>query len=63
VSHIESNITNDTLLLQQVEQDSKQAFNVLFEKYWEKTYSDEYKRIKDCDAAKDILQEIRKNLL
>ena len=48
----------DALLLQLVEQDSKKAFNILFEKYWGKAYSDAYKRIKDYDAAKDIVQEI-----
>lgn len=58
MSQIEPNQSSDTLLLQKVEQGSKQAFNVLFEKYWEKTYSDAYKRIKEYDAAKDIVQEI-----
>ncbi len=48
----------DTLLLQQVEQGNKQAFNLLFKKYWEKAYSQTYKKIKTCDAAKDIVQEI-----
>jgi len=42
MSQIEPNLNSDTLLLQQVEQGSKQAFNVLFEKYWEKAYSDAY---------------------
>lgn len=54
----ENDQSNDTLLLQQVEAGSKIAFNVLFEKYWEKAFSDAYKRIKDSDAAKDIVQEI-----
>ena len=58
MNQIEPNQSRDTLLLQQVEQGSKQAFNVLFEKYWEKAYSDAYKRIKEYDAAKDIVQEI-----
>ena len=58
MNQIEPNQNSDTLLLQQVEQGSKQAFNVLFEKYWEKAYSDAYKRIKEYDAAKDIVQEI-----
>lgn len=58
MSHTESNIANDTLLLQQVEKGGKQAFSVLFEKYWEKAYSDAYKRIKNHEDAKDIVQEI-----
>jgi len=58
MNQIEPNQSSDTLLLQQVEQGNKQAFNVLFEKYWEKAYSDAYKRIKEYDAAKDIVQEI-----
>ena len=47
MSQIERNQNSDTLLLQQVEQASNQAFNLLFEKYWEKAFSDAYKRIKD----------------
>lgn len=58
MSQIEPNIASDTLLLKQVELGSKQAFNVLFEKYWEKAYSDAYKRLKSHDDAKDIVQEI-----
>ncbi|MCW3091499.1 MAG: sigma-70 family polymerase sigma factor [Ferruginibacter sp.] len=55
---IEPKQSSDTLLLQQVEDGSKQAFNVLFEKHWECAYSNAYKRLKDSDAAKDIVQEI-----
>jgi RNA polymerase sigma-70 factor (family 1) len=55
---IESNHTDDVLLLQLIEQGSKHAFNVLYEKYWEKAYNDAYKRLKDSDQAKDIVQEI-----
>src|SRR5665647_1244853 len=58
MNQIEISLTDDTLLLQQVEQGSKQAFNVLFGKYWEKTYSDAYRRLKNQDDAKDIVQEI-----
>ena len=58
MNQIEPNLTNDTLLLQQVEEGSKKAFNVLFEKYWESAFSDAYKRLKKYDPAKDIVQEI-----
>lgn len=54
----ELNTDSDTLLLQQIEKGSRHAFNVLFEKYWEKAFSDAYKRIKNRDDAKDIVQEI-----
>jgi RNA polymerase sigma-70 factor (ECF subfamily) len=50
--------SNDEFLLHQVEQGNKQSFNLLFEKYWGKAYADAYKRLKDSDQAKDIVQEI-----
>lgn len=55
---INSNLSNDAELLQQVKQGSKHAFNVLYEKYWSQTYSNAYKRLKDDDQAKDVVQEI-----
>ena len=55
---IKPNQTNDAELLQQVEQGSKYAFNVLYEKYWSQTYSNAYKSLKDDDQAKDVVQEI-----
>ena len=55
---IEPIITEDFLLLEKVKDGSKHAFNVLFEKYWEKAYSDAYKRLKNEEDAKDIVQEI-----
>src|SRR6185503_2555069 len=58
MNQCEPNLTDDTLLLQQVENGSKKAFNILFEKYWESAFSDAYKRLKKYDNAKDIVQEI-----
>ena len=55
---INSNHSNDAELLQQVEQGSKHAFNVLYEKHWSQTYSNAYKRLRDDDQAKDVVQEI-----
>jgi len=55
---IEPIITEDFLLLEKVKDGSKHAFNLLFEKYWEKAYSDAYKRLKNEEDAKDIVQEI-----
>ena len=49
---------DDKKLLQQIEEGSKGAFALLYDKYWGKAYSDAYKRIKDADQAKDIVQEI-----
>jgi len=55
---IKSKLTNDAELLQEMEQGSKYAFNILYEKYWSQTYSNAYKRLKDYDQAKDVVQEI-----
>ncbi|HEY4290473.1 MAG TPA: sigma-70 family RNA polymerase sigma factor [Puia sp.] len=41
-----------------MKQNSKSAFNQLFEKYWEAAYSSAYRRLKDADQAKDIVQDI-----
>ncbi len=53
-----SNLSNDSLLLQQVEQGNSHAFNVLYEKYWELAFTNAYKRLKDYAQAQDIVQEI-----
>ena len=55
---IEPIITEDFFLLEKVKDGSEHAFNQLFEKYWEKAYSDAYKRLKNQEDAKDVLQEI-----
>jgi RNA polymerase sigma factor (sigma-70 family) len=49
---------DDELLLLQLSQNSKSAFNQLFEKYWESAYSNAYRRLGDADQAKDIVQDI-----
>lgn len=48
----------DALLQRQIEQGCKKSFNALYEKYWEQTYAEAYKRLKDTHQAKDIVQEI-----
>ena len=58
MNQVEPNLVNDALLLKQVEGGNNKAFNVLFEKYWESAFSDAYKRLKNYDNAKDIVQEI-----
>lgn len=55
---IESILTEDILLLQRIKDGSKDAFNILFERYWEKAYSTAYKRLKNESDAKDVVQEI-----
>lgn len=58
MSQIETTVADDEELLQLVHEGDKHAFNVLFEKYWEKAYSEAYKRLKNQENAKDIVQEI-----
>lgn len=52
------NHSDDAILLQQLASGNKEAFNALYEKYWEVAYTDAYKRLKDTEQAKDIVQEI-----
>lgn len=55
-------LPKDSQLLVQVRQGNKEAFNFLYERYWEQTYSNAYKRLKDADQSKDIVQEIFVNI-
>ena len=52
------NLMDDNLLLQQICEGSETAFDLLYEKYWSVAYSAAYKRLKDQDQAKDVIQEI-----
>ena len=52
------NQISDRLLLRQVAQGSTRSFDVLFEKYWQKAYSDAYRRLKSHEDAKDIVLEV-----
>ena len=49
---------NDASLMMQIAQGNGHAFNLLFRKYWEYAFSSAYKRLKDEDQAKDIVQDI-----
>jgi RNA polymerase sigma-70 factor (family 1) len=53
-----SNSPEDKLLLLNLKEDSIEAFNALYEKYWENVYSDALKRSHDEDYAKDITQDV-----
>lgn len=55
---IEITVTEDLLLLEKIKDGSKKEFNLLFEKYWQKGYSAAYKRLKNEEDAKDVVQEI-----
>ena len=55
---IEPKLTDDTLLLEQVKFGNKKSFDILFDRYWQNSLNSAYKRTKDLDAAKDIVQEI-----
>ena len=55
-------LTNDALLLLQVEQGSSHAFDILYEKYWGQAYSNAYKRLKDPEQTKDIVQDVFINI-
>lgn len=54
----ENSLSDDAVLLEQIAQGSEAAFNLLFEKYWDRSYVEAYKRLKNSDDAKDIVQEI-----
>jgi RNA polymerase sigma factor (sigma-70 family) len=55
---INTEVQEDRLLLLQLQEGKRTAFNILYSKYWEQAYSNAYKRLKDEDQAKDIVQEI-----
>jgi RNA polymerase sigma factor (sigma-70 family) len=59
---IDSHSINDDILLIQVEQGDSHAFNILYERYWMQAYNNAYKRLKDRDHAKDIVQDIFINI-
>lgn len=50
--------SDDASLLEHIGTGNAEAFNLLFERYWQTTYTRAYKRVHDYDVAKDIVQEI-----
>lgn len=62
MSKINSPHINDALLLKQVQQGNKEAFNCLYEKYRAQAYSNAFRRLLDADHAKDIVQDIFVNI-
>lgn len=55
---INPEVQDDKALLLQLQEGKRTAFNLLYNKYWEQAYSNAYKRLKDEDQAKDVVQEI-----
>jgi RNA polymerase sigma factor (sigma-70 family) len=51
-------LLSDSKLMLQIKDGSNQAFDVLFERYWEKMYQAAWVRLNDDAAAQDIVQEI-----
>ena len=49
---------NDQVLINQIKEGNSEAFEILFDKYWDFAYSNAYKRLKNTEDAKDIVQEI-----
>ena len=58
MGQIEATHADDEVLLKLIEEGNCQAFDVLFEKHWQNAYSEAYKRLRNQDNAKDIVQEI-----
>lgn len=52
----------DDLLLQQIASGDRTAFGKLYEKYWTVAYVKAFKRLKNKDYAKDVVQEIFVNI-
>ncbi|EDM35419.1 putative RNA polymerase ECF sigma factor [Pedobacter sp. BAL39] len=48
----------DAMLLRQLSEGSKAAFDVLYDKYWKQVYNAAYKRLNDADQAADIAQDV-----
>ncbi len=48
----------DKFLLLRMQEDSSEAFDALYEKYWEKVYAAAFKRLNDPGYAKDNTQDI-----
>jgi len=48
----------DALLLQQLSEGNKSAFNILYDKYWKQVFDAAYKRLNDVDSSQDIAQEV-----
>lgn len=50
--------TSDAFLYDRVREADKQAFDQLFEKYWERLFLYAFKLLQDQDQAEDVVQEV-----
>jgi RNA polymerase sigma-70 factor (family 1) len=58
MSSKEDNKSEDKLLLLKLKEGNRHAYHTLYERYWEQTYNNAYKRLKDHGQAEDITQDI-----
>ncbi|SDE44361.1 RNA polymerase sigma-70 factor, ECF subfamily [Mucilaginibacter pineti] len=52
-----ASFTDQDLLLH-IRRGDRRAFNDLYDRHWDRVYSQAFKKLKDPDAAKDITQEV-----
>ncbi len=48
----------DALLFELISSDSEKAFEEIYNRYWASLYSNAFKRIKDPEAAREIVQDV-----
>lgn len=58
MSAVSNSGTEDKLLLEQLRDGNTFAYRVLYQKYWEQTYNNIYKRLKDQEQAEDLTQDV-----
>lgn len=54
----DAHILDDTALLLQLSEGDKQAFDILYSKYWKQVFNAAYKRLNDPEKAQDIAQDV-----
>jgi RNA polymerase sigma-70 factor (family 1) len=50
--------TEDAALLRQLNEGSKPAFDILYDRYWKQVFNAAYKRLNDIESAQDIAQDV-----
>ena len=58
VSALSMQLVEDGVLLNQVREGNRDAFDDLYQKYWKHVYNAAYKRLSNYDQAKDIAQDV-----
>lgn len=53
---------NETELLSSLQLGDSKAYSLLYELYWERLYTQAFKRVQDEDAAKDLVQNVFINI-